>query len=135
MLVGNWKTVGKHPYLPGEELHGSATFEWIEGGAFIKMTTSVDHPQIPDGISLFGSDDDGRRLSMLYFDERKVSRIYEVSFENNTLIWWRDDPKFSQRFAVTIEGDGRTMRGKGGMRRDSKRWEDDLSLVYTRVKS
>jgi hypothetical protein len=132
-LVGSWKTVGKHPYLQTDELHGSVSFEWVESGAFIKMTTSVDHPQIPDGISLFGSDDEGKRLNMLYFDERKVSRIYEVSFEDNTLTWWRDDPKFSQRFAVNVEDDGNTMRGKGSMRRGGKEWEDDLELVYSRI--
>ncbi len=133
-LIGTWKTSGKHPYLPDEQLHGIVSFEWIENGAFLKMATTVDHPQIPDGISLFGSDNISQHLTMLYFDERKISRIYDVSVENNELKWWRDDPKFSQRFVITIGEDGDTMRGKGEMCRDGKAWEGDLELAYTRVR-
>ena len=31
------------------------------------------------------------------FDERGVSRKYDVSFRDDTLKWWRDAPGFSQR--------------------------------------
>jgi hypothetical protein len=47
--------------------------------------------------------------------------------------WWRDDPKFSQRFVCTISENGETMDGRGQMSRDGGPWEDDLSLEYSRV--
>ncbi|SRR6266496_69165 len=133
ILVGTWNTVGHHPLIPGVELHGSVTFEWIDNGAFLRMSSVVDNPQIPNGIALFGSDNDAKRIFMLYFDEREISRKYDVSFEDNILKWWRDNPKFSQRFTVTFDDDNH-MTGKGEMCRDGKTWEGDLELVYSRIK-
>ena len=42
-----------------------------------------------------GTDDDTQECSMLYFDERNVSRKYEVSLEGSELKWWRNAPGFS----------------------------------------
>src|SRR4051812_45999022 len=86
-LVGEWQTVGSHPYMPGTELHGRASFQWIEGGAFIMMRSEVDHPKIPDGIEILGSDDKVDAYYMLHFDERGTSRKYDVSISNNQLKW------------------------------------------------
>src|SRR6187402_3917144 len=76
ILIGEWKTVGKHPFLPNEVLIGHASFNWMEGGAFIIMQTTIEHKDFPDGIAIFGSDDSSDEYSMIYFDEREVSRKY-----------------------------------------------------------
>src|SRR5690348_15770390 len=102
VLIGTWNTTGTHPMVPGKTFHGRTSFEWIEGGAFLIMRTQIDEPEIPSGISIFGTDDGTGECSMLYFDERGVSRRYEYSFENNVWEYWRNDPKFSQRCTVTI---------------------------------
>jgi hypothetical protein len=133
-LIGQWETVGDHPYLPGIVLHGRTSFLWIEDGAFLMMHSENDEGKIPSGIAIVGSDDASRQLFMLYFDERKVSRKYEVSFEEKVLKWWRDDPSFSQRFACKISDDGDTMVGKGEMCKNGTAWEKDLELTYKRVK-
>ena len=70
---------------------------------------------------------------MLYFDERGVSRRYEVSLLDNVWKWWRNAPEFSQRFAGTIAADGRTIVSSGELSRDGAPWEPDLALTYTRV--
>ena len=70
---------------------------------------------------------------MLYFDERGVSRKYEMSLLGNVWKWWREAPGFSQRFTGTITDDGYTIIGEGEMSKDDKPWEKDLSLTYTRV--
>jgi hypothetical protein len=70
---------------------------------------------------------------MLYFDERGVSRRYEVTLRDNVWKWWRNAPGFSQRFAGSIATDGRTIVGRGELSRDGARWEPDLELTYTRV--
>lgn len=133
MIVGKWKTVGTHPLLPGTELLGRTVFEWIEGGAFFKMSSEIYHPEFPDGLAIFGSDNEGGEICMLYFDERGVSRKQTVQVEGSHWKWQRDAPKFSQRFVVTIESDGNTMIGKGEMRREGSGWEKDLDLTYTRL--
>jgi hypothetical protein len=104
-LIGTWRIVGSHPYIADTELHGRVTVEWIEGGAFLLMRSELDHPDIPDGIEIFGSDDKAETYYMLHFDERGVSRKYDVSIAENQLKWWRNDLEFSQRFTMDIEKD------------------------------
>jgi hypothetical protein len=131
-VVGEWKTIGSHPMTPGLELHGHVTFEWIEGGAFLRMQNETDDKRFPNGIAIIGSDDGDGRIYMLYFDEREVSRRYEVEVTDSGWRWWRDDPKLAQRFCVTVEDGGNKMVSKGEMRRDGGDWEGDLDLSYER---
>jgi hypothetical protein len=133
VLVGTWNTVGTHPLVPGTTFHGRTSFAWIEGGAFLIMHSQIDEPEIPSGIAVFGSDDTTGETSMLYFDERGVSRRYEVSLRDNVWKWWRNAPGFSQRFAGAIAADGRTIVSRGELSRDGARWDPDLELTYTRA--
>jgi hypothetical protein len=134
ILVGEWVTVGTHPHMPDVTLHGRTVFEWLEGGAFLMMRSEIDEPGIPSGLAIFGTDDVKGECSMLYFDERGVSRNYDASLDGNVLEWWRDDPGFSQRFVCTITDDGRSMVGTGEFSKDGGPWEPDLALTYTRVR-
>lgn len=133
ILIGTWRTVGSHPLVPGTTFHGRTTFDWLEGGAFIVMRSECDEPGIPSGIAIMGTDDATGECSMLYFDEREVSRRYQVSLRDGVWTWWRDAPGFSQRFVGTIAADGRTIASRGEMSRDGAPWEPDLQLTYTRI--
>ena len=133
VLLGSWQTIGTHPLVPGTTFHGRTTFSWLAGGAFLVMQSQIDEPQIPSGIAIFGTDDSTGECSMLYFDERVVSRRYEVSMEGRTLTWWRNAPDFSQRFTMTIDPDGRTMSSRGQYSRNGAAWEPDLELTHTKV--
>ena len=133
VLVGNWITSGTHPMVPDKTFHGRTSFEWIEGGAFLLMRSQVDEPDIPSGIAIFGTDDTTGECSMLYFDERGVSRRYEVSVANSVWRWWRSAPGMSQRFTGTISPDRRTIVSRGELSRDGAHWEGDLALTYARV--
>ncbi len=55
-LIGEWKTTGTHPLVPDTVLHGQASFQWIEGGAFVSIHATIDHEAFPDSVSIFGSD-------------------------------------------------------------------------------
>ena len=133
VLVGAWQTTGTHQLVPGATFHGRTSFAWMAGGAFLIMQSKTDEPDIPSGIAIFGTDDTAGECSMLYFDERGVSRRYEVSLENNVWKWWRNAPDFSQHFTVTIAPDGRTMTSQGQYSRNGGKWEPDLELRYTRL--
>ncbi len=98
------------------------------------MHSEIDEPGIPSGIAVFGSDDSTEELFMLYFDERGVSRKYEVTLHDNLWKWWRNAPGFSQRYTGTITDNGNTIIGKGELSKDGSTWEKDLDLTYTRVK-
>ncbi len=71
---------------------------------------------------------------MLYFDERGVSRIYEMTLSGNVWKMWRNSPGFSQRFTGTLVDKGRTIIGVWELSKDGSNWERDLELTYTRVK-
>lgn len=133
VLVGEWKTTGAHPYFPGVVLHGRAIFEWTEGGAFLIMRSEIDHPDFPSGISIIGSDDGTGEFFMLYFDERGVSRKYDIVLTKKGLSWSRIDPAFSQRFTISIEDESTKMIGKGEMSQNGAVWSKDLDLTYIKV--
>ncbi|MFL5604485.1 MAG: hypothetical protein ACJ77R_13905 [Gemmatimonadaceae bacterium] len=133
MLIGTWTTVGRHPLVPDTVFHGRAVFEWVEGGAFLKWSSEVDEPGIPTGIAIIGSDDSTGETSMLYFDERGVSRRYVTSMQDGVWKWWRNAPGFSQRYTFTLSDDGRSMVGKGEMSKEDSTWEPDLASTYTRA--
>jgi hypothetical protein len=97
------------------------------------MHSEIEEPEIPSGVAIIGSDDSADEFAMLYFDERGVSRKYQISMQNNVWKWWRDFPGFSQRFTCTVSDDGRTMVGKGELSKDNLSWEGDLDLTYRRV--
>jgi hypothetical protein len=133
ILVGKWTTVGTHGLVPDTTYHGHTTFEWLEGAAFLIMHSEIDEPDIPSGVAVFGSDDSAGEYSMLYFDERGVSRRFEVTLRNNILTWSRQFPGFSQRVTMTIADDGQTIVSKGELSKDGVSWEKDLDLTYTRT--
>jgi len=132
-LVGEWSIEGSHPMLPGKVLHGRTSFEWSDGGAFLVMRSEIDEPEIPSGIAILGTDVDAQECSMLYFDERGVSRRYIVALRSDKWEWWRDSPGFSQRFAAQLADGGKRMVGHGELNRGNG-WEPDLQLTYTRIR-
>jgi hypothetical protein len=131
--VGAWTVTGSHPYLPGRTLRGRFTFERIEGGAFVRMRSTMEDAEIPDGVAIFGTDDGDGTCTMLYFDERGVARRYQVALADDGFTWSRDDATLAQRFRITIAADGRTMEAEGTMSRDGGAWEPDLRLSYARA--
>lgn len=70
---------------------------------------------------------------MLHFDERGVSRQFEVAVDGNQIKWWREEPSFSQRYTLTIEESGNKLLSKGEMSQNGAPWEKDLELTYTRI--
>jgi hypothetical protein len=133
VLIGKWNTTGTHGLVPNTVFHGRTSFEWLEGGAFLMMHSEIDEPGIPSGIAVFGSDDSEEEYYMLYFDERGVSRKYEVTLRDNIWKWWRNAPGFFQRYEGTIVDGGNTIIGKGELSKDGFSWEKDLDLTYKRV--
>jgi hypothetical protein len=131
--VGAWTVTGSHPYLPGRTLHGRVTFERIESGAFFRMHSKMDDPELPEGVAIFGTDSDDGTCTMLYFDERSVARRYDITFHEDGFTWSRDAPQFAQRFRITIAKDGRTMQSEGMMKKEGSDWEPDLHLSYVRA--
>jgi hypothetical protein len=134
-LIGNWRTTGTHPLVPGATFHGRTSFAWHEGGGFLLMRSEIDEPEIPSGVAVIGSDDAAGTFTMLYFDERNISRRYTVEVGDGEVSWHRDEAEFAQRMVLTVAGDGSRLDAKGTMSHEDGPWEDDLQLTYERIDS
>lgn len=133
LLIGNWNTTGTHGLMPGTFLHGHVSFEWLENGAFLLMRSEIDDPRFPSTVAILGSDDSEAEYYMLTFDERGVSRKYDVTLHGNIWKWWRNAPGFFQRYQGIIEDGGNTIITNGELSKDGITWEKDLDLTYKRV--
>ncbi len=134
-LLGTWRTTATHPHVPGTTLHGRTSFARHEAGAFVLMRSEIDEPEIPSAVAVIGSDDAAGTLTMLYFDERDVSRRYIVEVGDGEVSWHRDEAGFAQRMVLTIASDASRLDAKGTMSHDGGPWEDDLQLTYERIDS
>jgi hypothetical protein len=133
ILVGEWRTRATHPLFPSA-MTGHASFGWLEGGALLIMHSEYENPGPPTGMAVFGRDDGVDNYTMLYYDERGVSRIYEVGLEGRQWKMWRASPGFSQRFTGTFSDDSNTIAGLWEKSTDGSNWENDLEVNYTRVR-
>ena len=131
-IVGDWSTTGTHPMVRNTTVHGRASFAWQDGGAFLVWRSELDDQRFPNGIAIFGSDDMAGTVFISYFDERSISRKYDVTIMADGFTMHRDDPKLAQRMTFKLEPSGQRMTCEGKMSRDGGHWEDDLSLILER---
>jgi hypothetical protein len=131
-LIGEWTVEIVFPGETGKVVQGKTRFEWAEGGAFLAMRSMPEPGGPPQSISLIGRDETSGAYRMLYFDERGVSRVYDMSFEANVLKMWRSAPRFSQRFEAKLIGDG-VIAGSWEKCLDGLNWEHDFALTYRRI--
>jgi hypothetical protein len=134
ILVGEWRTTGTHALVPDRTFHGRTSFAWHEDGAFLLMRSEMIESEIPSAVAVFGSDDAAGTFVMVYYDERGVSRKYDVTLAGNRLGWARNEAGFAQRNTLVIDEDGTRMVGVGEMSRAGGDWEGDLSLTYERIR-
>jgi len=128
VLIGEWAV--EVPEFPGER--GRATFEWLEGGAYLRFHAEAPDPA-PDATLVIGRDDSGDVYTVLHYDSRGVSRVYQMTFAERSWRMWRDAPGFFQRFAGTLSKDGRSIRAAWQKSPDGSSWQHDFDLIYTRL--
>jgi hypothetical protein len=131
-LVGTWTIAFTHVALP-DTVHGQKTFEWLEGNHFLIERSRMEHPEVPDSISIYGADDSDAPLAQHYFDSRGVYRIMKMSLRDGTWKVWREEPGFSQRFTGKFSRDGKTIKVLGELSKDGVKWERDFEQTYTKV--
>ena len=129
-LVGEWATEATHPAFPDLVVHGSSTFEWLEGQRFMINRARNEHPDFPDSVSILG--EIGGRLAMYYFDSRGVHRVYELELDGDVWRLLRDAPGFGQRIELPISDDGAVMSGTWELAEKPSDWKPDLAITYRR---
>ena len=137
MLIGKWEMeLSNASFLPDPSVtfKGNISFDWLEGGAFLIMRMGGRVSSAPSAVWLISRDESSSDYKVFYYDDRKVSRIYEMSFSDNVWKLWRHSPNFSQRFEGKISNDGNKILAKWEKSSNGQKWEHDFDVTYTRIK-
>jgi hypothetical protein len=139
VLIGNWDVeLSNASFLQSksDKRKGTYRIELLENGGFLVIRQTFDKPPSPPvGSWIIGRDDSEENYSVLYYDDRGVSRRYEMSFNNTVWKIWREAPPFWQRFEAHISSDGQTITATWELSNDNgKNWEHDFDLIYQRAK-
>src|SRR4026208_2111885 len=110
---------------PSAVEHGRASFDWLEGGAFLIQRSEISAPEFPRSTAIIAPDDEAEKYGMLYFDSGGVSRLYKMTFSGGIWTLWRDFPGFSQRFNGTFSDDGKVITAYWEKSTDGSNWERD----------
>ncbi len=136
-LIGKWEMeLSNAAFLPDRSatVKGEVSFEWLEDGAFLIMRMGGKPSTSQGAIWLINRDESSSDYKVFYYDDRKVSRIYEMSFTDNLWKLRRRSPNFSQRFEGKISKDGNKILAKWEKSEDGQKWEHDFDVTYTRMK-
>jgi hypothetical protein len=132
-LVGRWRMeLYNAAFLPDAEsrVTGSTEIDWIEDGSALRMRQGdSQHP--PAAVWIIGRDEAQAGYSVLYSDDRGVSRIYRMSLEGADWRMWRDTPEFSQHFQARLDPDSGEIQGHWERSTDQgATWEHDFNVDY-----
>ena len=119
---------------PSDTAKGYASFAWVEQGAYLVGKIGQKASAATDAIWLFGRDEQVPEFKVLYYDSRRVSRVYEMSFSGLEWKMWRQSPDFWQRFEGKFSDDGNTTFAHWDKSGDGIKWEHDFDLTYKRVR-
>jgi hypothetical protein len=132
ILVGTWTVELSFPTDPPGTVTGQASFAWLDDGDFLVMRTGTKGAGPPWSTCVIGRDDATPTFTALYFDDRGVSRIYQMSMNGREWRQWRDAPGFAQRFIGTVSADGNSIVARWEKSMDGTTWEHDFNLRYSR---
>jgi len=128
-LVGDWTVTMSDAWFlepPGTEVHGTATVEWF-GDAFLLVRSALQGE-----MSLaIGHSEPNDAYVVLYHDDRGVSRVFAMTWDDGRWTMSREDPDFHQRFVADVEPD--RISGRWEASEDQGRtWRKDFDLVFDR---
>jgi hypothetical protein len=70
---------------------------------------------------------------MFYYDQRGVSRIFNVDFDGKKMVFWREDKDMYQRMTLEIEPGGLHSVAEASDDK-GKTWRKDLEMSFTKIK-
>ena len=136
-LVGEWEMeLSNASFLPrsSEPVKGPpVSFSWGEHGAFLMMRMGDKAPGPPQALWLIHRDEAAPNYTVLYYDARSVSRVYEMSWQDQVWKMWREAPGFWQRYEGRVSQNGKTITARWEKSSDGTMWEHDFDVTYMKV--
>ena len=133
VLIGNWDwTLSNAWFLDSLETKqaGTASFEWVES-AFVLWRFKLGTNDVPESVTMIGYSSPTDRFEAFYYDNRGVSRIFDMRFDGKQWSMLRQDPDFYQRFTAQVNGD--TIAAIWEASEDQgNTWRKDFDLLFTR---
>ena len=134
-LIGEWTAEAAWPSGERWPGGGHSSFAWHPSKAYVVWTSTVELPEAPASTSIIGCDAANATYTMLYADERGVSRIYEMTIDEQGWTLARTGEPFAQRFVATFRDGGDTMDARWEAAEDSETFALDFTIVYRRAKA
>ena len=135
LLVGQWRMeLYNAAFLPAPDARttGAVEIDWIEEGSALRMRQG-HAADPPAAVWIIGRDERESEYSVLYADDRGVSRVYRMSFKDDHWEMWRNTPDFTQRFHAEVDLDATMIRGRWEKSTDQgATWEHDFNIDYMR---
>lgn len=137
VLVGSWRTtLSNAAFLepPGLEVPGVATVEWLQDAFLVFRWTMTDDAGnvASEMVLVLGRSDARESYTALYRDERGVSRVFAMTFDDSRWTLDREDPDMFQRFTADVEADRIVGRWEASDDRGAT-WRTDFDLVLERA--
>jgi hypothetical protein len=130
VLIGHWDAQFDFPTDPPGALAGRVEFHLIAEGAFLVMRSLPAKGGPPKSVSIIGRDEISSAYTMLYYDERGVSRVYVMNFGNSLWTLEGRPRDFWQRFRAEVGTE--IIRGAWEASADGQEWTHDFAVTYTR---
>jgi len=133
-LVGTWNVTlrwseATHRLVGGpREVDAEAEISWLPSGYILHYRLGPSH-------WLISRDELAREFTVIYTDDRPVSRVYRMTFERRVWKMWRDAPGLRQRFEGRLRPDGQRIVSHWDKCEDGKHWVRDFDLVFDRADS
>jgi hypothetical protein len=140
VLVGEWEVEATFKagfFGPGSaEItgRGRTTFQWLDGRFFLTQRFANEHPAVPSGIAIIGTNEERNTFAQHYYDSRGVARVYRMTLEGREWKLWREAPGFWQRYTGVISADGTTITGAWEASADGREWKHDFDLTYIKTR-
>jgi len=136
VLVGEWEMeLSNASFLPRstDTIKGPVSFGWTEDGAFLLMCMGGKPLSPPAALWLISRDEAVPNYTVLYYDSRSVSRVYEMSFSEGEWKMWRNAPGFCQRYEGVVSKNGEAITAHWARSNDGTTWEHDFDVTYTKI--
>lgn len=132
-LIGEWEyTMYNCWFLESMDtkVKGFTTIERLYDSFLVIRSTDADKK--PSDIWVIGYSDPQEKYQMFYYDQRGVSRIFDMTFANKKFVFLREDKDFYQRMTLIIKADGLHSVAEASEDK-GKTWRKDLEMDHVKL--